>query len=146
MRPERTPKSARAGKKNLRLLLPFAFVLIPALLAYLFRLVLAAFPAFTERVWSRFLFRSISTPISWITSLLPFSLTELSVVALPFLLLCGLVLLAFALVRRTGRRLAILYTTALDIRFPAHVTCEPPAGTRQTFDPDIPLIFVNTLP
>jgi len=95
------------------LLLPFAFVLIPALLAYLFRLVLAAFPAFTERVWSRFLFRSISTPISWITSLLPFSLTELSVVALPFLLLCGLVLLAFALVRRTGRRLAILYTTAL---------------------------------
>ena len=92
--------------------------LLPALLAFVAQRVLAVYPDLVERYHSRGLFRWLSLPISWLTSLAPFSLTEACLVlGIPALL----VLLALWLIRlirrprklaRLGRLLRILAWTA----------------------------------
>ena len=73
--------------------------ILPALLAIGGQRLLVRFPEFTEQIVAERLFRWISRPIAAITSLFPFSLTEL-------LALCALPLAAFLLVRliRSVRR------------------------------------------
>jgi len=53
-----------------------AFVL-PILFAFSLQRVFAIFPSFVEFVYSRKIYRFISIPVSFITSLAPFSLTEM---------------------------------------------------------------------
>lgn len=82
--------------------------ILPGGLALLLYWILPHFPQFTERVFSRGLFRVISVPLGFITSILPFSLTEvLAVAALP-LLIAGIVLLVRRLKRAASRRRVML--------------------------------------
>lgn len=60
----------------------------PLILGVLMFFLLPYFPDFTEYVVSRVLFKIVTVPIGFLTSLLPFSLTELSLIlALPLLAL-----------------------------------------------------------
>ena len=60
------------------------WIFYPAILAALMYLLLPHFPAFTEYVVSRGLFKIVTVPVGFISSLLPISLTELLVIlALP---------------------------------------------------------------
>ena len=60
------------------------WIFIPFLLAVLMFFVLPMFPEFTENIISRGLFKVITTPLGFLTSLLPISLTEiLAVLAIP---------------------------------------------------------------
>lgn len=60
---------------------------IPLILAAAMRFLLPLFPGFTEYVCSRGLFKIVTYPVGFITSLIPISLTELAVVlALPILI------------------------------------------------------------
>ncbi len=60
------------------------WIFYPLILAGLMYFLLPMFPTFTEYVISRGLFKIVTVPIGFVTSLLPFSLTELLVVlALP---------------------------------------------------------------
>lgn len=78
---------------------------LPAVVALILFWVLPHFPAFTETVFSRGLFRVVSVPLGFLTSLFPFSLTELLVVlALPLLIL--LTVLLVRRLRRSGSRRA----------------------------------------
>ncbi len=64
------------------------WIFFPLVIAALMYLLLPMFPKFTEYVFSRGLFKLVTTPIGFVTSLLPFSLTEAAVViALPLLIL-----------------------------------------------------------
>lgn len=63
------------------------WVFIPLILAAAMLLILPHFPDFTEYVCSRVLFKIVTYPVGFITSLIPISLTELAVVlALPALI------------------------------------------------------------
>ena len=76
-----------------------AAFLCPALLALLLFKILPHFPAFTEQIFSRGIFRVLSVPLGGIVAVFPFSLTELLVVlAFPLA-----VFLAVLLVRRMRR-------------------------------------------
>lgn len=55
--------------------------LLPLALAALLYWLLPYFPAFTEKVFTRGVFRLVGFPLEWLVSVLPFSLTELMVVA-----------------------------------------------------------------
>ncbi len=60
------------------------WIFYPLVLAVIMYFVLPLFPKFTEYVVSRGIYKLISTPIGFLTSLVPFSLTELLLVlALP---------------------------------------------------------------
>ncbi len=60
------------------------WIFIPLVLAALMFFVLPMFPDFTENVISRGLFKVITTPVGFITSLIPISLTEIvAVLAIP---------------------------------------------------------------
>ncbi len=100
-----------------RILLPFLLALVvaalPGLLAFAARALLATRPAFVESRVSRGLFRVLSALVSAVTGLVPFSLTEAAAVLAPVLLVAGLAVLVVRLVRRKGRRLAILRATAV---------------------------------
>ena len=64
------------------------WIFIPLILALLMYFILPMFPQFTEYYISRVLFKVVSTPIGFVSSLLPISLTELLVVlAIPFFIL-----------------------------------------------------------
>lgn len=84
---------------------------LPALLAWLAQRWLANHPAWTETVHARHLFLWLSRPIATITSLIPFSLTELlavlAVLLVPLLLVLWLIRLFRHgnRLRRTGRLL-----------------------------------------
>lgn len=85
--------------------------LLPALLAFGGQRFLAANPQLTERYFSRNIFRWLSVPIGFLTSLLPFSLTEILVIAgLPLLL----ALVVFWIVRmvRGPERVTVLGRSA----------------------------------
>lgn len=56
------------------------WIFYPLILAALMYFLLPLFPTFTEYVVSRGLFKIITVPVGFITSLLPFSLTELLVI------------------------------------------------------------------
>ncbi len=71
------------GGRALKLLKHFIF-LLPAVGALLLYFLLPQFPEFTEYVFSRGIFRVVSVPLGVVSSLFPFSLTELAaLVALP---------------------------------------------------------------
>jgi hypothetical protein len=72
-------------------------VLLP--LPFLLRQLLAANPAWVENYYTRRIFPALSAPWRFMTNLLPFSLTEMAVLALPIALL----VFVFFLVR-SGRR------------------------------------------
>lgn len=62
------------------------WIFIPAVLAAAMYFLLPYFPTVTEYVFSRGLFKLVTVPVGFVTSLLPFSLTELLVViALPLI-------------------------------------------------------------
>ncbi len=74
--------------KSLKKFLRATWIFYPLILGVLMYLLLPMFPEFTEYVVSRGLFKIITVPLGFITSLLPFSLTELLVIlALPLLIL-----------------------------------------------------------
>ena len=63
------------------------WIFYPAIIAALMYLLLPYFPTFTEYVVSRGLFKIVTVPVGFITSLLPISLTELLVIlALPLVI------------------------------------------------------------
>ncbi len=64
------------SKRPRPLWLHWLFCLIPLAVAGLLYWLLPHFPAFTEQVFSRGLFRAVTFPLEWLVSLLPFSLTE----------------------------------------------------------------------
>ena len=68
--------------KQKALWLKWILCLIPLCVAALMYFLLPLFPAFTEYVMSRGIFRIIGFPLQWIMSVLPFSFTEL-IVLLP---------------------------------------------------------------
>lgn len=82
---------------------PSAFLwILPAGIALILFWVLPHFPAFTETVFSRGLFRVAAVPLGFVVSLLPLSLTELfAVLALPLI-----IVLTVRLVRRFRRSTA----------------------------------------
>ena len=96
------PDFKKISFSALRLMKHFIF-LIPAVVAVLLYLLLPHSPEFTESVVSKWVFRSLSIPIGAITSLLPFSITEvLAVLAVPAVLfLAGLFI--FKLIRSKKR-------------------------------------------
>lgn len=64
------------------------WIFYPLILGALMFFLLPYFPDFTEYFISRVLFKIVTVPIGFVTSLLPFSLTELSLIlALPLLIL-----------------------------------------------------------
>ena len=69
------------------------WIFFPLVVATLMFLLLPLFPDFTEYVISRGLFKIVSTPVGFISSLLPFSFTELLVVlALPLVVVAIIIL------------------------------------------------------
>ncbi|MDD4414474.1 MAG: DUF3810 family protein, partial [Oscillospiraceae bacterium] len=89
-------------KSALRVLRRFYF-LIPALAAIILYKVLPHLPRFTETVFSRFLFRIISFPIAIITSLIPISITELSLLLIPISMMVLLVFFIILMIRSESR-------------------------------------------
>jgi hypothetical protein len=86
----------------LRFLRHFIF-LLPAAIAVLLYTFLPNLPGFTETVISKYIFRIVSIPIGFITSLLPFSITEIcAILALPATVTL-LVLFIRSLVRSKNR-------------------------------------------
>ena len=79
------------------------WIFYPMLAALLMYLLLPLFPDFTEFVVSRGLFKIVTVPIGFITSLLPISLTELLVVlALPLLVM--IIILFVRRIRKSENR------------------------------------------
>ncbi len=76
---------------------------VPAIAAFVIQRVLADSPALAEQWHSRHLFRWISLPIGYLTSLVPFSLTEMLVVLGCPLLLAGLIYWLVRMIKRPAR-------------------------------------------
>lgn len=88
-------------------LLSLAFVL-PALFAFAMQRVLSQFPSAVEFVYSTSIFRWISTPISFITSIIPLSLTEISAyAAIP--LAIALIVILIQKLRRTDSKKRVIF-------------------------------------
>lgn len=69
---------------RLKRFVKMTWIFYPLVLAVLMYLLLPFFPDFTEYVVSRVLFKIVTVPLGFVTSLLPFSFTELLVItALP---------------------------------------------------------------
>lgn len=98
-----------AMKRFLSALRYFTF-LIPAAAALLFGTLWSLSPALAEQVHARVFFPILSLPISFFTSLLPLSLTELCCVAALPLLLVLLVVVILRLIRKNGRLLFLKKT------------------------------------
>lgn len=84
------------------------WIFYPLILAVLMYLLLPLFPSFTEYVVSRGLFKIVTVPVGFVTSLLPFSLTELLVIiSVPLVIL--LVVMFIISVRRSasGKKTAL---------------------------------------
>ncbi len=79
------------------------WIFYPLVLAALMYFLLPMFPGFTEYAVSRGLFKIVTVPVGFVTSLLPFSLTELLVVlALPLVIV--LTVLFVVRMRRSSSR------------------------------------------
>ncbi len=77
--------------------------ILPALAAFLAQHLLAGYPAIVEQYHARGLFRWLSVPISWLTSLIPFSLTEAALIlGIPAILILFVIWLV-RLFRRPGK-------------------------------------------
>lgn len=80
-----------------------AWVFLPLIAAAAMYFLLPFFPEFTEYVFSRGLFRIVTVPLGFLTSLIPLSLTELLVVlALPLVIF--LVILFIIKMKKSERR------------------------------------------
>ncbi len=95
---------------------------LPALTAVLMWLILPRFPGVAERVFSRGIFRVLSTVLGGLMSLIPISLTECLVLALPPLVVVVVVLLIRRarrsrqpgrVWRKAGRRVGIVLSFGL---------------------------------
>lgn len=84
------------------------WVFIPLVLAVMMFFILPHFPAVTEYVFSRGLFKVITVPVGFITSLVPISLTEWIVILAAPAIITLLVILIVKLVRRKGERRKLL--------------------------------------
>ncbi len=91
-------------QKKRALWLKWLFACIPLLIAALLYFVLPLFPNFTEYVFVRGIFRVFCVPLTFVLSLIPFSVTELVVVlAVPALFtLAGVFLFRF--IKRADRK------------------------------------------
>lgn len=70
--------------------------LLPALFAFSMQRLLASFPLFVERVFSLAIFRWISLPISYVSAVFPFSLTEAAL----YLSIPGIIVFIVMIIRR----------------------------------------------
>lgn len=112
-KPEKKQKT-RAGK-----IFFYAGWLLPAVFSLLAQRLFAEFPAATERFYTTGVFRIISWPLLKLSSLFPFSLTELAVVVILPLLAIFLIVRAIVRLRRNpkhrlsrfGKGLASLFWT-----------------------------------
>lgn len=84
------------------------WVFIPPVLAVLMYFILPHFPAVTEYVFSRGLFKIITVPLGFVTSLVPISLTEWLVILAAPAVITLLVILIVKLVKRKGGRKKLL--------------------------------------
>ena len=84
------------------------WVFIPLILAALMFFILPHFPAVTEYVFSRGLFKVITVPVGFISSLLPISLTELLVILAAPAVITLIVILIVKLVKHKDRRKILL--------------------------------------
>ena len=73
-------RRAKTPAKSKPLWLKWIFCAIPAAVGALMYMLLPRFPEFTEYVLSRGLFRMAGFPLSWLSSLFPFSVAELILV------------------------------------------------------------------
>ncbi len=80
------------------------WIFYPLVLAALMYFLLPLFPSFTEYVISRGLFKLVTVPVGFITSLLPFSLTELLVVLAVPLVISLVVLLIIRLRKSSSKK------------------------------------------
>lgn len=79
------------------------WIFIPLILAAVMYFLLPYFPGFTEYVCSRGLFKIVTVPVGFITSLIPISLTELLVVlALPLIIF--LIVLLIVKLKKSKKR------------------------------------------
>ncbi len=108
-KPPEAKRRSRAGnnQRTRRLLLAVLWPL-PALLAFSGQRLLATVPDFVEKWHAQRLFRLLSVPVSWLTSKVPVSLTEIGALLGIPLLLALLVLFIIRTVRRPGQRLTRL--------------------------------------
>ncbi len=100
-------------KRRMPYPLKLILFILPGLLAFLLRLILAGSPSFTETWISRRIFAAVAKGISFVTGLLPFSLTEVVVVLSVPLGVAFLVWMVVHLIRSKGRRAAFLRTISL---------------------------------
>lgn len=84
------------------------WVFIPLVLAAMMYFILPHFPAVTEYVFSRGLFKIITVPVGFITILVPFSLTEWIVILAAPAIITLLVILIVKLVCRMGGQKKLL--------------------------------------
>lgn len=98
----------------------FSFILL-ILFVYSLQRIFSLFPIFVEFVYSMKLFRWISTPISFITSLIPVSLTEILVYSSIPIFLTILVLLIRKF-RRGGNRKKLIISNVIRIGWIAAIT------------------------
>lgn len=84
------------------------WIFIPAILAAAMYFILPYFPTFTEYVCSRGLFKLVTVPVGFVTSLVPISLTELLVVLAVPLVIFLIVLLIVKLKRSKKRSKTLL--------------------------------------
>lgn len=84
------------------------WVFIPLIVAALMYFLLPLFPDFTEYVCSRGLFKIVTIPVGFISSLIPFSLTELLVVLAVPLFIFVVVLLIIKLKKSKSRKRTLL--------------------------------------
>ena len=84
------------------------WVFIPLILAAMMFFILPHFPAVTEYVFSRGLFKVITVPVGFITSLAPISLTEWLVILAAPAVITLLTILIVKLVKRKGERRKLL--------------------------------------
>lgn len=84
-------------------LIKLMWIFFPLVLAVMMYLILPSTPGIAEHIFSRGLFKVVTTPIGFLTSLLPFSLTELLLIlALP--LLAVIVILFVRRMKRSENR------------------------------------------
>ena len=84
------------------------WVFIPLILAVMMFFILPNFPTVTEYVFSRGLFKAITVPVGFITSLVPISLTEWLVILAAPAVITLLTILIVKLVKRKGERRRLL--------------------------------------
>lgn len=90
-----------------KLLKNWLLCLSPALLAGIMYFLLPFFPIFTEYVFTRKIFKILAYPIEFLVSLLPFSLTEVVVVAIPLVVVALLVFFVIRLVKSSCRGVVV---------------------------------------